>query len=138
MKKNTSICIIDDDAIYQFTIKKTIEQVGFVSDAMFFSNGEEAAKFLNKNASNIETLPDVIFLDINMPVMDGWQFLEEYTSMKYRLKKAIKIYMVTSSPNLLDMERALKISEISEYIIKPITTDKVKEIIKNIESFSNS
>lgn len=127
------ICIIDDDDIYKFTMKKTLELNKLAHKILAFSDGEEAIEFMNDNLGNKAELPDIIFLDINMPIMDGFQFMEEYVKIKPRVGKKIIIYMVTSSVDNHDIERAEKISEISDYIIKPITSEGLKEIIENLE-----
>ena len=77
----------------------------------------------------MEALPDIIFLDINMPFMDGWQFLEEYTKIKPTLSKQIVIYVVSSSISEYDIERARNNSNVSDYFVKPITVDTYKTLI---------
>jgi CheY-like chemotaxis protein len=69
-----------------------------------------------------------------MPIMDGWQFLEEYVTLKPNLSKKITVFMISSSVDPTDLERAKKISEVSDYIVKPITPDALKEIILAIEN----
>jgi CheY-like chemotaxis protein len=127
------VCIIDDDAIYQFTITRTIESQKLAKKILVFSDGEQAIQFLVDNIGNSEHIPDIIFLDINMPIMDGWQFLEEYIHIKPRVGKPITIYMVSSSVDTVDLERAKTISELSDYIIKPITPDRLKSIIEALD-----
>jgi CheY-like chemotaxis protein len=133
MSKPFIICIIDDDDVYQYTVTRTIEHNKLAKKILVFSDGEEAIQFLVDNISKNENLPDVIFLDINMPIMDGWQFLEEYVNLKPRIGKEITIYMVSSSVDSTDLERAKKISAISDYIIKPIKQEMLKEIIEALE-----
>lgn len=82
------------------------------------------------NLHNDKELPDVIFLDIDMPIMDGFEFMEEYVKLKPKLGKKITIYMVSSSVDPVDIDRAKKISEITDYIIKPITQDQLTYIIQ--------
>lgn len=134
MSKPFIICIIDDDDVYQFTVTRTIEANKLAKKILVFSDGEQAIQFLVDNVANNENVPDVIFLDINMPIMDGWQFLEEYVKIKPRIGKRITIYMVSSSVDPVDVERAKKISELSDYIIKPVTPNKLKDIIEALEN----
>ena len=74
----------------------------------------------------------MIFLDLFMPVMNGWNFLEEYILLKPYLKKKITIYIISSSIDPVDIKRAKSISEVSDYIIKPITRSKFLEAVKEL------
>ena len=134
MTKNFNFCIVDDDDVYQFTIKKTIESLNLAKSIIAFSDGEEALNFMIENLNKDEELPDIILLDINMPIMDGFQFMEEYIMIKPRLNKKITIYMVSSSVDQADIDRANKISDISDYIIKPIKPGKIKSIIEKLSN----
>ena len=78
MKKFETFYIVDDDDVYQFIAKKTIEQTGLVELIKTFSNGREAIQFLESFIDSPELLPEIILLDLTMPVMDGWEFLENY------------------------------------------------------------
>ena len=69
-----------------------------------------------------------------MPIMDGWQFLEEYVKLKPRVGKQITIYMVTSSVDPVDVDRAAKFSEISDYLVKPIQPDQIRELVAAMNS----
>lgn len=134
MKNHFNVCIIDDDDIYQFTIVKTIKALGLAKKIMVFSDGEEAKDFMLDNIKNNYELPDVIFLDNNMPIMDGFQFMEEYVKFKPQLDKKITVYMVSSSVDPVDIERANNVSEINGYIIKPIKPGQLKSIIENLNT----
>ena len=133
MTKPFVICIVDDDDIYKFTMRKTIEIHKLARKVLIFSDGEEAIEFMMDNLGNKQDLPDVIFLDINMPIMDGFQFMEEYVKIKPRVGKIITIYMVSSSVDNADIEKANKISEISDYLIKPIKASELNDIITALE-----
>ncbi|GAA4241012.1 response regulator [Winogradskyella psychrotolerans] len=132
MNSNYNICVVDDDDIYQFTIVKILKSIDLDKKISLFSDGEEALEFLIDNLYNNEELPDIIFLDINMPIMDGFQFMEEYVKIKPKLNKKIIIYMVSSSVDPVDIERAKNISDISDYIIKPIKAGQLQEIMANL------
>ncbi|PLB17916.1 MAG: Two-component response regulator [Flavobacteriaceae bacterium FS1-H7996/R] len=80
----------------------------------------------------MEALPDVILLDLNMPVMDGWEFLEEFISLKPKLEKKIPIYIVSSSNDPADIMKAKSISEVTDFIIKPVTEAKFVEMIQGL------
>ncbi len=131
--KTDVISIIDDDSIYKFTIIKTIESVNIAKKIHVFNDGEEGLRFLTNNIEKENDLPDVIFLDLNMPYMDGWEFLEEFALLKSKLPKEIVIYVVSSSVSELDIQRAKEISDVAAYMVKPITTDKFKTLIEGLQ-----
>ncbi len=103
MKKVNSMFIVDDDPITVFGIKKMLKPVCICDDIQIFENGKEAVDALKKRIENGEDIPEVIFLDINMPIMDGWDFLEELISMD--IKEHITINMITSSIDPLDYQK---------------------------------
>ena len=88
------------------------------------------------NKANSEKIPDILFLDVNMPIMDGWMFIEEYARIKTDITKKILVFMLSSSANPIDIERAGKISEVSNYIIKPLNLEEVKMIFENYDILS--
>ena len=132
------ICIIDDDEVYQFTVTKNIQSQQLAKKILVFSDGEEALNFLCANIGDNNAVPDVIFLDINMPIMVGWQFLEEYIRLKPRIGKKVTLYMVSSSVDPADTQRAKQIEEVSDYIIKPITPDQLKVIVNTLQEEANA
>ncbi|RKR85552.1 response regulator receiver domain-containing protein [Mucilaginibacter gracilis] len=129
VKSINTVCLVDDDEIYIYGIKKLIELKQLCPNLIEFRNGKDAIDFLI-NPDNTEELPDVIFLDISMPIMDGWDFMESFSQIKPNLGKKITIYMVSSSINDDDINRAKNISDISDYVVKPITYDKLLELFR--------
>ncbi|SDF21555.1 Response regulator receiver domain-containing protein [Mucilaginibacter pineti] len=127
-KSDVSACIIDDDPIYVYGFKKLIKLRGLHSQITSFSNGSQAITWL-KNPFNIPNLPDVIFLDVNMPGMDGWEFLQEFAEIKSQLGKKISIYMLSSSINLNDVYRAKNNVDVVDYIFKPISGHQLTELL---------
>ncbi len=119
------IWIVDDDKLYTLLLTKTIRKISANAIIDNFANGEEAIVAL-KNSGN---LPDLIFLDINMPIMDGWEFLNAYIDLKKTMAQNIHIYAVSSSINNSDREKALRFHEIAEYLIKPIKNEKLVEML---------
>lgn len=129
------ISIIDDDEIHQFMLTRIINTHKLADKILSFPDGEKAYHYLRDNISIEENIPDVIFLDNSMPIMDGYQFIEEYAKLENEIKKKVLIFMVSSSVNEIDIDRAKKINQISDYFIKPIETEEVKEILENLENF---
>ena len=114
-----TVLIIDDDQIQHFTIERTIQRHGFSKHVISFHNGYDALNFLHENLDCPEILPDIIFLDLNMPVISGWQFLQQFAVIKSKTKKKIKVYVVSSSIIESDVKRAIANKEVSGFIEKP-------------------
>lgn len=129
MMKFNDVFVVDDDKIFHFIIKKLLANNNIEVSPEFFENGLQALNGIKGKLDRGETPPDLILLDINMPVLDGWQFLEEYIKLKDRLKKDIAIYIISSSDNTVDIDRAKDFkSEISDYYLKPVTVEAIKSI----------
>lgn len=119
-----SICIIDDDPIYQLVTKKIIEKSSFFPIVDSFTNGMEAISYFQ----NTTSLPEVILLDIEMPIMDGWDFLTEITVIRRQFNTTTNIYIVSSSIAKEDKEKALTFDCIKGFISKPVTLSKIEKI----------
>ncbi len=132
MKKIDIACVIDDDPIYQFAIKRLITATDFAHKTIFFQDGQFAIDFFKEYITHPEQLPDLILLDINMPVLDGWQFMDAFVGIMPRINKKIIIFMVSSSIDELDHKRAKSYSEISDFIIKPVTPAMLKDILNTM------
>jgi len=130
-RAKVNVLLIDDDSIYQFVSCKTLEATGHANKIKVCSNGEEAYRFLEENMYNANELPDVILLDVNMPVMNGWQFLDAYQSLKPNLSKEIQIFLVTSSMNDQDKEYSKRYNCVQDYIVKPLAREKIAEILSH-------
>jgi CheY-like chemotaxis protein len=132
MKNIKNLMLVDDDEIFVYLTKKTISQTSLVERIKEFDNGQDALDFLKHNRENPDRLPEVILLDLNMPIMDGWQFLEEFSALKPPIKNRVRIYICTSSISPDDASRAKTMSEVTDFIIKPFTKDKLTEMIKEL------
>lgn len=127
------VCVIDDDNIYQYTAKVILESTGLIREIRSFYDGKTAINYFRNHAGeNKETLPDVIFLDINMPEMNGWEFLDEYNALLPSLCKPITLYMVSSSVNSSDMQRSRSYKAVTDYIVKPVNRHTYQELIENL------
>jgi two-component system chemotaxis response regulator CheY len=122
------IAIIDDDPLCHFLHRKLIQTVSIEHQILRYNNGLEAMEFLILNMGRPELLPEVILLDINMPIMNGWQFLE-----KLRLLMpsgyAPEIYLVSSSTDTRDAESAAQYPELRAFLQKPLTKTQVSQIL---------
>lgn len=139
MANDNSIIVglADDDKVFQFITGKILRALNVIEKLLQFENGQELLNYLKLNFDKSENLPDVIFLDIQMPFMDGWQFLNEYSNLKIRFAKEIKIYILSSSISIYDKEKAKTYSQISGYLVKPIEKkDYIKILEGNYQSSS--
>ncbi|WP_186758045.1 response regulator [Echinicola salinicaeni] len=127
MKKISSLCIIDDDPIYTFGLKKIIELGGFDVDTIFYENGKEAFEKLSKSLNEGKSLPEIILLDINMPIWNGWKFLDEFTKIK--TTQQAKVYIISSSIDPKDHEKAKEYDVIDNFIIKPISVENISQLL---------
>ena len=128
--KNKLIYIIDDDKLTVKLMNILISKNGFCEKIESFYDAQDAINQLKQNAGDNGNLPDAILLDLNMPVMDGWQFLDEFISLP--LTKEINVFIMTSSIDPADIEMASEYKVVKEYIMKPITTQKLDVLCKLI------
>jgi CheY-like chemotaxis protein len=124
-RKLNCIMLIDDNPHDNFFHERTIKQNNINSVVLAKTSGREALEYLKS-----EKLPqsDLIFLDINMPGMNGWEFLKEYNQLDKELQSHAIIVMLTTSDNPNDMAKAKNWSFVSEYITKPLTEEMMSEI----------
>ncbi|WP_228234879.1 response regulator [Allomuricauda sp. M10] len=130
--KPLNVFVVDDDDIYQFTLKVTLRSIPSVKSISTFSDGAEALEHIMANKDELEALPDIIFLDINMPVMDGFQFMDEFVDLLPGLNKEIKVYLVSSSIDPMDIKKARRIDAVSDYLVKPLKSEDIKDILLQI------
>ena len=129
MKKLGCILIIDDDEVSNLVTKLMLDRVDIAQNIIMALNGKEAVNYLEKCGENF---PDLILLDINMPIMDGFDFLEYWE--KKGMTSRSKIAMFTTSIRLEDKERASQFYDVVSYIEKPLTESKVESLFEEISS----
>ena len=132
MKNNINVCIIDDDDVFQYTILHTLQVHKSVNHIIPFTYDSVAMTFLKANINNDQELPDVIFLDINMTVMDGYGFMQQYESLIPNLAKKITVYILSSSVDLVDFDKTKKINQVTDYIVKPIRDNQLTRILAEL------
>ena len=122
------VLLIDDDDIYRYIARKVLEATGCVDEIDMCSSGADALQFLKENRNNPDALPDIILLDLNMPVMNGWEFLDVYDDLKAGLLKNIQVFIVTSSMDETDREYSSFYTCVSGFITKPFVKEKISQI----------
>jgi CheY-like chemotaxis protein len=131
MKKINTICLVEDEPIQTFIATKIIKMTGMVENIIIFNNGKEAYDKLRALILAGENLPEIILLDLNMPIWDGWQFLDEFTKMP--ISSTVIIYILTSSNDPDDLKKAETYNLSKNYLIKPITLDRLKTVFAEIK-----
>ncbi len=128
VKKYHSVMLIDDNEIDNLINQKMIEAASITEHIYVHTGAKSAIEFL-KNMEKLDVadkvLPDVIFLDIDMPLMDGFQFLDEFEKLTSFTKQKCKIVMLTSSINPQDFNRSKKYVNVKLYLNKPLTHDSI-------------
>ncbi|WP_026902971.1 response regulator [Pedobacter glucosidilyticus] len=132
MNQALHILIIDDDEINNFIAAKLIDKIPPRAKVSTCLNGQEGIDYIISGLNNQEELPDIIFLDINMPVMNGWEFLEEYAKIAHQLSKKIVINMLSSSVYNDDISKSKTFSTVNKFISKPLTVEKIKSLYDSL------
>lgn len=126
-----TIALVDDDYIFRLTASKLLRFAQESVEVLQFQDGDEALRFLHEYASEESKLPDIILLDINMPNVDGWSFLLEFASLKNKLHKDIVIYMVSSSIDPNEINRAKSNAAVKDYLVKPISREDYQKLLED-------
>lgn len=124
-----TVMVVDDDDNWCFISKKILRKAGFQNQIITATNGQEALKKLQEIAAHGEKMPELIFLDIKMPVMDGFTFLDEITGSPELDLSQTQIFICSSSFLPKDKERA-KLYPVAGFITKPLTLETLNEIIE--------
>jgi CheY-like chemotaxis protein len=121
--------LVDDDIIGNFFHRRIIKKNNLETIVLMKNSGVEALEYLKSKKNTNDILPDLIFLDIDMPGMNGWEFLYEYDLLDKELQSQAIIIMLTKSANSKDIARIKSWNFVSDYIIKPLTNERLEEII---------
>ncbi|WP_339707531.1 response regulator [uncultured Kriegella sp.] len=129
MKKVKTVCIIDDDEIAIFCLKKSMKQIAYCDNLVIFNDGITALKHFKRLAKNKEKSPSIIFLDINMPEMSGWHFLKELIKIPGNEAGKDGIYVMSSSLDIADISKVHNNSLATRFLPKPVNSTLLLDIL---------
>jgi CheY-like chemotaxis protein len=133
MNKLNKVLIIDDDEVNNLFCKIVIEHLDIAEDVSYCMNGPEAFDYLEAcDKKEFSAFPDLILLDINMPLMNGIEFLEQYHKKNYHQELPSKISILSSSDMQADMQAALKFEAVVDYIHKPLSEEALMRIMSKM------
>ena len=121
-----NVFIIDDDPIHVFTTKRCLNSANFCENIHVYKNGKEAFEAVSEIIKMNAVFPEIILLDINMPIWDGWDFLNELEKLQFN--KNINIYITSSSKDPLDQAKAKSYDLVKNFISKPFNIDELTTI----------
>lgn len=123
-----SILLIDDSPIDNFINRIVLQGTNFKSEIIEFLDAGKALEYL-KSLGSTEEIPSIIFLDINMPIMNGFLFLEEFNGLSDLIREKTKIVMLSSTLNPSEIEKVMANSHVIKFISKPLSAKKIGELL---------
>ncbi|MFH6991113.1 response regulator [Flavobacterium sp. FlaQc-48] len=127
--KFETVMIIDDNLVDLYIISRMVTQNNFGKNVLHYTEAQEAVKYLQENQYNISKLPQIIFVDIYMPLMSGFEFLEVYHTLSTTLKNYCKTYIISSTIDNEDIARSSSNKNVVSFHVKPITKEFLDRII---------
>ena len=125
------LTILDDNALDHMILEKMLSKLNNVSnDIVHYYHGSELLKTIEK--SEDETFPDVLFLDLHMPDMDGWTFLKHLNRLKKNMHRKIIVYVLSSSVDPVDINKSKRYTFVKDYLFKPISYEKLEKIFSSL------
>lgn len=122
------VMLVDDNDTDNFISKRIIEITKFANSVEIKNSGKSALEYLEKHKDDAEKLPDIIFLDINMPIVDGFVFLYEFEKFSDLVKQKCKVIILSSSDNKRDIDKIVNNDHVIRFITKPLTENALSEI----------
>ena len=122
------VMLVDDNDTDNFISKRIIEITKFANEVEVKNSGKKALDYLRENQDDESRLPDLIFLDINMPIVDGFVFLYEFEKFNVMIKNKCKVIILSSSDNKRDIDKIVNNDHVIKFITKPLTETALSEI----------
>jgi len=136
MKKFKSILLVDDDEATNYLHRLYLEEWNYTDNIYTALNGQEALDFLRSNKDFQNGRPSLILLDINMPIMNGFEFMEAYEQIEPQFKASVVVVMLTSSLHTSDQQKANELKDLSSFINKPLSREQMDKIAEQLEEIS--
>ena len=127
--KFETVMIIDDNLVDLYIISRMITKNNFGKYVLHYTEAEEAIKYLQENQDSISKLPQIIFVDIYMPLMSGFEFLEAYDELSATLKNYCKAYIISSTIDNDDIAQSSSNKNVVAFHVKPITKEFLDRIV---------
>lgn len=128
MKPLRSIFIVDDDPIHQQITEIMLHRLSIAESVSRYSDAQEVLDHIRAHLHDPGAMPEIILLDLNMPVMDGWEFLEAFDTVRSSLPCNIRVYVLTSSIDEKDRERVGQFNFVEGYLIKPLSKETILKL----------
>lgn len=125
-----NLLVIDDDDINIFIIKKIVEKADLNINMVSKGNGQQAIEYIKESIANPEQFPNLMLIDINMPIMNGWEFIEAYQMLN--VEQSVDMYILSSSVYENDIEKTKSYNLVKGFISKPLSIDRLKELVNAI------
>ncbi|HNP18198.1 MAG TPA: response regulator [Fulvivirga sp.] len=123
--------LVDDNDTDNFISKRIIEITKFAKRVEVKNSGKSALDYLRENQDNADELPSLIFLDINMPIVDGFVFLYEFEKFNDLIKDKCKVIILSSSDNKRDIDKIVNNNHVIKFVTKPLTETSLEEVKVN-------
>jgi two-component system chemotaxis response regulator CheY len=130
------VLVIDDDPIFQYIAEKIFKKTNLFEETACFLDANSALDYLVQNKDNASVLPDIILLDIYMPSLNGWEFINRYEQISDSLKKRIPIYILTSSVDPKEIARSKSHPSVKKFTSKPMTFEFIHDLYNDCQMAS--
>lgn len=131
MNRVKNVLLVDDNDADNYVHKRVIEESGCSARIVVKENGKLAIEYIENELDGSDESPWIVFLDLNMPVMDGWQFLDRFAALPNPARSEIRVVILSASGNPDDKNRADRMPEVSSFVPKPLTANELVAILKS-------
>ena len=137
INQHQHILLIDDNDVDNYLTERVITKTGFANKIDICNSGQEALDYIRRRVNNINALPDVIFLDLNMPIVDGFIFLFEWENFPIEVKEKCSVIVLSSMLDQVVIDKVSKNPFVNQFIPKPLSASALKRIEKQKTKFAH-